>query len=537
MSSLKTHHRSIAALAAGASGLALVAAAAVPARAVPLSPGVSIAPTTTTSPYVLPAAPGVGITSLLTVGDQPAGNGYAMVGLPDGLGLLAGDQEGSVDVLVNHEVRDTLGVARAHGQKGAFVSRFTIDTDSGAVTSGEDFISSVRYWNYSLGTYGAAPVAPAGAAYGHTAAFARFCSGFITDAGALTYRSYGYDGQIYLANEENGDEGRVFGVDLDGTAYQLPRLGLFSWENTLVSSVKSQRTVALGNEDGGSGQLWVYSGTKRATGNPVERAGLTNGRLFVMDVADQDISSDAQFRAKYGKGSAVPVVIGADQEIDWTKNGVAQNTEAAAKGLSLTRIEDGAFDPRNRNDYYFLTTEGGDKTANPAEPAVSRDGGGLWRLSFEDVTRPSLGATLTLLLDGSETPYLSKPDNMTIDRRGNLLIQEDPGGIDHVARIVAYRLADGARGIVAEFDPELFGASNTAGVTPADRAVLTTDEESSGIIDVAKQFGRGTFLFDAQVHTSKHLPLGTGPGTVEEFVEGGQLLLMRVRSWSSVYDS
>ena len=118
---------------------------------------------------------------------------------------------------------------------------------------------------------------------------------------------------------------------------------------------------------------------------------------------------------------------------------------------------------------------------------------------------------------------------------GNLLIQEDPGGNDHVARIVAYRIADGALGVVARFDEGLFGVTNPAGTTPDARAVLTTDEESSGIVDTADLFGKGTFLFDAQVHTKKNLPAGTGPGTVEELVENGQLLLLKVTDWKAVY--
>jgi hypothetical protein len=39
------------------------------------------------TPYVLPAARGVRVTSLFTVDDQLAGNGVGMVGNPDGLGL------------------------------------------------------------------------------------------------------------------------------------------------------------------------------------------------------------------------------------------------------------------------------------------------------------------------------------------------------------------------------------------------------------------------------------------------------------------
>ncbi len=37
------------------------------------------------------------------------------------------------------------------------------------------------------------------------------------------------------------------------------------------------------------------------------------------------------------------------------------------------------------------------------------------------------------------------------------------------------------------------------------------------------------------MHSSKGLPPGTGPGTVEELVENGQLLSMQVDDWPGVY--
>ncbi len=102
------------------------------------------------------------------------------------------------------------------------------------------------------------------------------------------------------------------------------------------------------------------------------KAGLTNGRLFVVDVVDEAVSTDAQFRTTFGKGNPAQGVFGAGEEIDWTQSGAQQNAEAAAKGLALNRIEDGTFDPNNKNNYYFATTEGGSTAPNPNEPAIAR---------------------------------------------------------------------------------------------------------------------------------------------------------------------
>lgn len=506
----------------------MVLATATAAIAAPSEPSTSTGPNTKTTPYVLPVGEGVSVTSLLTVGEGAASNGYEMVGIPDGLGLVRQSPSSrDFTLLMNHELRGNQGVPRRHGRTGAFVAELKIDSDSFEVEQGNDLIDpGVRYWNYVTQSYGPTPSPggvnprdPSDTFLAQPAEFWRFCSSSITEWMQLYDKASkkGYEGQIYFANEENGDEGRLFGVTTDGQAQQLPRLGLFSWENTLAAYNKADTTTVLGMEDVASGQVWVYVGEKQKTGNPFDKAGLTNGTNFVLDLADEAVATDAQFRAKYGKGVPVEFDLGSEEIVDWDSSGARQNAEAAAKGLTLNRIEDGAFDPRRPNDFYFVTTEGSPGVV-PSEPSVTRDGGGVWRIRFVDVDRPELGGTIELLLDGSEAPYLNKPDNVGMDDKGNFLIQEDPGNNAQLARIIAYDVDTGARGVVAEFDPAFFRTGGSG--------FLTQDEESSGIIDAREVLGRGWFLFDAQVHKASAAPAE---------VELGQLMALHVRKFADVY--
>src|SRR5262245_43195642 len=81
-------------------------------------------PSTSTSPYVRPTARVLSTSAILTTGDTIGG--YRMVGIPDGLGLFA-NQGNDYTLMMNHELSAGQGIARSHGQTGAFVSRWTID--------------------------------------------------------------------------------------------------------------------------------------------------------------------------------------------------------------------------------------------------------------------------------------------------------------------------------------------------------------------------------------------------------------------------
>ena len=507
--------------------------------------------------YMEPVAAGVELTPILTAGDKVGG--VMWQGVPDGIGVLKdGDQ---LVLLVNHELSASNAVVaaqkRANGNaSAATVSAVNVDPKTKSVTAVRDLLSSVSWFDYSTGQYAAKPVAPADAAKQdeyktplHTTALNRFCSSYMAQPGELAYRetkdgktvTYGYTGPAYFTGEEGGDESRAFVMSNTGNMVQLPRLGLAAWENFVVAPSKSIRTVVMGNEDGSAtdSQLFMYVGEKQAQGDWVEKAGLTNGQNYVLSI--DGIANDNAFRAQKGKNSPVSV---SWKPIDTTLNGKRQNEMARALGTVLARVEDGAFDPQNPNDYYFVTTESNkDPKAtapNPATPKVSRDGGALWRLRFNDVSNPLAGATITMLLDGSEAPYLSKPDNIDVDGKGNVLIQEDPGNNDHVARLVAYRIADGKVGTVAKFKDAYFA--------PGAAQFITKDEESSGITDVTRFLSTGPndtnsyYVLDAQVHASANAARPDLAGNKEiqaelaQAIEGGQLYVMTVPNWSTVYN-
>lgn len=190
--------------------------------------------------------------------------------------------------------------------------------------------------------------------------------------------------------------------------------------------------------------------------------------------------------------------------------GDAQQVSAKLRGTEFSRVEDGEFNPRNKNEFFFATTQ----TDADGTGYTSNTGGGLWKMTFVNVSKPELGASLELILDGSEIPSattgdaspakINKLDNLTFSNDGSVVfLQEDPGSNDHVARLLAVRLSDKKLVTVAKFNTAMFGA---AGDAANANAVLTNDEESSGVFDATKLFGGSgsTFMFNAQVH-----PVGT----------------------------
>ena len=501
--------------------------------------------------YVLSSNPAATITEIATTGDSFGS--YILPGAPDGMGAYK-NADGTITLLSNHEIAlyDPIGKAGVQpatpsGTYGSSISKMIYDPTLGQITSAEPLIKNVTYYNYNTAkwqpTYlNSAPVGtPSDFTYSPTSISAifqnglnRFCSASLVPAGGLKSGSLGYDGAVFLTGEEgSGDYSRSFAFDMAGNGIQLPHFGLVQYENFLVARNTGKSTVVMANEDNGAttSQAYMYVGTKTSKGNFADKAGFTNGDLYTFVVENAD--NDNMFRALYGKTKKAKVSFSklpVDQKFATTAN------EAQRLGTTFSRIEDGEFDPKNSNVYYFITTESNKNptstTPNPATPTTSRDGGALWKMTFKDISKPLNGATLEMLLDGSEVPYLSKPDNLAVDEGGYLLMQEDPGGNDWVSRVIAYRLSDGAIKEVAAFDPKYFAKGGSA--------FITNDEESSGIINAnsllrKKGDSNSYFFFNAQVHTFGGAALARpdlAPTDLTAFnnatYEGGQYYLLKV---------
>jgi secreted PhoX family phosphatase len=279
-------------------------------------------------------------------------------------------------------------------------------------------------------------------------------------------------------------------------------------------------------DDGGATvgqQVYFHRGTKTDSGNPVQKAGLANGKLYGVKVLGipqseyqkTDWEVGDEFNFELADVSQYAGVGGT------SSNGTVDTLEedSQAKGVTnFQRPEDGAWDPRRPSDFYFVTTS----SFGPA-PAENRTGETrLWRMRFVDPTDPSKGGKLTLLVSGPVgTPDGADPtasadsagpqmlDNITVNGRGQVVMQEDVGGQAYLGGVWIYDIASGGLTRIARHDPARF--------SPGAPGFLTKDEESSGMIR-APFLGAGQYLLDVQAHYT----------IAGELVEGGQLLAMHI---------
>jgi hypothetical protein len=427
------------------------------------------APVQADEAYIQPTTTGWEVRPIITVGESAA-NGYRMVGIPDGLGAFD-NGDGSFTLLMNHEIAADKGVMRAHGQKGAFVSRWVIDAETLTVRSGADLVQNT---------------VPAGLA------FNRLCSADLAPQSAFfnAASGKGYAERLFLNGEEDKAGGRAFAHALDGTSYVLADLGHIAWENVLANPASGDKTVVIGLDDIHEGLVLVYVGGKLSQSasidNPIALAGLSGGKLYALKVEGN------RFQLV-----ALPNMTNLD--------GKALREQAIKLGATgFARPEDGAWDTLNPKMFWFATTDkvGGDSR--------------LMRIVFDDIANLQLGGTFETILRAQDVGA-EMFDNLTVDIDGRILLQEDPGNNPRLASIWLFEPKQGKVNKLFEAAPALFNVDA--------EGFMTMDEEQSGIIEVTEIFHQASW-FDS----TRRYYLGTTQAHLkhinESLVEYGQLWLI-----------
>jgi hypothetical protein len=443
-------------------------------------------PSSSQSPYVLPSLPVVGTASILSVGDSVGG--YRLAGIPDGLGAFD-NGDGTFTLLMNHELGNTVGVVRAHGAKGAFVSKWIIDRATLSVVSASDLMQEVHLWD---------AITQQSFLFATPFAFNRFCSGDLPEPSAYFNAATGLGSQerIYMHGEEGGATGYQLGSVVTGAdagkTYVLGKFNLSSngsrlqgvgaWENALASPYPQDKTIVIANSDGGSGIMTnavaVYVGTKQTTGSEVDKAGLTNGTLKFVNVS----------------GNPVEVVNTTTRATNIASG--ARFTLSGTTATTFSRPEDGAWNPLNPSQYYFVTTDQLDQVSDGVGAQVGQTR--LWRLTFDDITNPNLGGRIDLLIDGRVVngEKVNMFDSITVNERtGLVVLLEDVGNAAHNGKVWLYDPARDVLVRVARHDPARFGGVGVPATAPFNQ-----DEETSGVIDVSSILGAGAYLVVDQTH-------------------------------------
>jgi len=192
--------------------------------------------------------------------------------------------------MMNHELTATSGIARGHGSKGAFVSRWTIDRRTLEVVEGQDFTRNpqdVQLWDVTTQSY-----VPG------TTVWERLCSADLPRRSAFYHNGKGTLERIYMNGEEVSQGrgwARVVTGQHSGEVWQLPRFGRLAYENAVACPHPQDKTIVMLTDDGAlstapvaanfPSEVYVYVGSKQQHGHPVEQAGLTNGKLYGLRVS------------------------------------------------------------------------------------------------------------------------------------------------------------------------------------------------------------------------------------------------------------
>ena len=257
-------------------------------------------------------------------------------------------------------------------------------------------------------------------------------------------------------------------------------------------------------------QLYMYVGEKKQTGTVLERNGLVGGKLYVFRSKDLTKNSESTFLNGAIDGEWVSL-----GNVSALSDVQLEAASDAVNAMIFARPEDGAFNPNEDEEYFFVTT--GEGTGNALGRLYSL------QLSGADSTGPAklkveYNADQVIAAGGD---IAISPDNIDTSR-DYLMINEDGTATSRLE--MAKKNRDGS---IWRFDLDKDGVDVSSRLRVAELIPPGRDRvavgpgvwETSGIIDTAAMFGDDTWLFDVQAHPPTAAPK---PNTVED----GQLLML-----------
>jgi len=503
----------------------------------------------------------VQVLPLLTV-PECARNGYRMGGVPDGIGAFRTGPN-TFDILLTHELRYNYGGPHRHAPCGSYISRWRFSTErwnTGVggleLLWGEDLIESVIPWDYGKGRY---------KTDAKRVLLERLCSADLPAPSALSFQDeagvvWGTDEKIFFSGEETHTAykpvfGRAFAHvvtgDEQGKSWELPKLGKGSWENILLSPAPQKLTIAMLPDDATeetsdswnlrapTSELYLYVGEKeRASSDAgvIEKAGLTNGRLYgvqvVLDDGETIIGAEDDelgFGGSHSEGKRlnearfrlVDLEDRSEQHPEDQPGVQLQKRSIEQKVTQFLRPEDGSWDPRaeTHSGHFWVVT-----TGRRGHSINSR----LFELAFDDISNPLHGGSIFIRATGrTEGKWaFSSLDSVCVDSFGRVIVQEDPGGATKRSRTLILD-ENGDLRIAAEASKDYFNKEENA------PNFITENEESAGIVPVFDILGDGWYLTTVQCNKPKRWPASFGLGEEcdklkAELVTPGQLLAIHI---------
>ena len=158
-----------------------------------------------------------------------------------------------------------------------------------------------------------------------------------------------------------------------------------------------------------------------------------------------------------------------------------------------------------------------DETIPAGDNGQNWTNGRMYTFKFTDPKEPTK-VSFEVMMDGNDPSapgynILKNPDNIDTSQK-SLMINEDLIVPNRINATKPYNITNNAKIIQVDLQQNNNNTKAVAYVNQIeDMAAKHGDWESSGILNVSKYFGEGSWLVDVQAHTLK---------------EGGQLLLMKI---------